>query len=278
MNRRTILASLAAGVALPGCLGQPAPPPATPRWLSLSPSVTETAFALGASLVGRSTYCLLPPEAEALPTAGTALTPDYEAVASLGPSGILVEGAASVPLDRLKALAPVEVLPWLTLDEVVRSVRRMGERLDVASAATTLASRFETTLTGEAPDDAPRVLLALAGADLGRGVLWYLQPRSLHGAALTAAGFRNAVPGPVEGPPHMSLERLIEIDPDVIVVLAAKSLDDAAKTRVANAFSAIEPLAAARSGRIAVLDGPETLSTGPSILGLPARLTAAVSG
>ncbi|MEM6929002.1 MAG: ABC transporter substrate-binding protein, partial [Myxococcota bacterium] len=146
----------------------------------------------------------------------------------------------------------------------------------VEAAAGGLAERFATTLSGEPPDDAPRVLLALAGADLARGTLYFIQPASLHGAALTAAGFRNAVPGPVSGPPQMSLEWLIELDPHSIVVLSAQGLDEAAVARVTGAFAAIEPLAAAKAGRIAVLHGPGTLSTGPSILDLPARIAAVV--
>ncbi len=273
MNRRTTIRALAAWGLLGACTGR-SPAPVTPRWLSLSPQITETAFALGAALVGRSTFCVLPPEAERLPRAGTALTPDLEAIVALGPTGILVGGAKSIDVDRLAKLAPVEVLPWLTHAEVVSSIRRLGKVLEVRLAADALARRFETTLSGDPPSDAPRVLLALAGADLGRGTLWYIKPASLHGAALAAAGFRNAVDGPVQGPPQMSLEQLIDLDPDVIVILSAQELDEAAQQRTKSAFAAIEPLAAARAGRIAVLHGPTTLSTGPSILDFPARLAA----
>ncbi|MEO0600379.1 MAG: ABC transporter substrate-binding protein [Myxococcota bacterium] len=277
MNRRTTIRALAAcGLfGAVGCTGA-TPPAVTARWLSLSPQITETAFALGASLVGRSTFCVLPPQAEALPSAGTALTPDLEAIVALGPTGILVEGASSIDVDRLAKLAPVEVFPWLTKAQVVDSVQRLGSVLGVEAAGKALAERITTTLSGEPAADAPRVLLALAGADLGRGTLYFIQPGSLHGAALTAAGFHNAVPGPVSGPPQMSLERLIELDPHTIVVLSAQALDEAALARVTGAFAAIEPLAAAKAGRIAVLHGPGTLSTGPSILDLPARIAAVV--
>jgi len=277
MNRRTTITMLLATgvVGAAGALGcSRRPAPTTPRWLSLSPQITETAFALGAPLVGVSSFCALPPEAKALPSAGTALTPDLEAIVELGPTGILVEGAKSVDVARLSKLATVEALPWLTAPQVVASIRRMGALLGVEAEATALADRFAKTLGGEPADDAPRVLLALAGPDLGRGSLWYLQPESLHGRALAAAGFRNAAPGPVEGPPQMSLERLIELDPDIIFVLAAQPLDAAAQGRMASAFAEIEPLTAAREGRVHVLAGPEVLSTGPSILDLPARITA----
>lgn len=275
MQRRTVIRALAAwgGSGLTACHWFQ-PPAAPAGWLSLSPPLTETAFAIGATLVGRSTFCTLPPEALALPSAGTALTPKLEAIAALAPLGILVDGSLAVDVDRLKAVAPVEVLPWLTLAEVIASTGRLGEVLGRADAARALSDRFTSAFAGTPAADAPRVLLALAGADLGRGSLWYLQADSLHGAALAAAGFRNAVPDPITGPPQMSLERLIELDPDHIVVLAGSALDAEAQSRTLEAFRAITPLSAVRNGRIGVLQGAGTLSTGPSILELPDRLSA----
>ena len=100
---------------------------------------------------------------------------------------------------------------------------------------------------------------------------------SLHGSLLHAAGARNAVDEAVSGSPELPLERLIALDPDVIVVLSASPLDAAAEARTRSAFDALTPLAAVRHGRVRVIAGPEVLRTGPSVLELVPRLAAEIS-
>ncbi|MEJ7733560.1 MAG: helical backbone metal receptor, partial [Polyangiaceae bacterium] len=63
------------------------------RVVSLSPSTTETVFALGAGaeLVARSRQCDFPPEAARLPAVGGYADPNVEAIIALAPT--LVVGA-----------------------------------------------------------------------------------------------------------------------------------------------------------------------------------------
>jgi ABC-type hemin transport system substrate-binding protein len=276
MDRRTLLAGLAGAGLLAGGAALWAIPGrrrgAGQRWVSLSPSITETVFALGAreQLVGRSAYCTLPPAAASLPAAGTALEPNLEALASLHPGGILMEAARGAQIDAVSRLAPVEALPWLTVADVLGSVTRLGELLGVHAQAEALRAVLDGALEVQAPADGPRALLVLAGEDLGRGPVWFIKRGSLHGAAAHAAGLRDALDEDVDGLPQLPLERLIALDPDLILVLSAQTLDDAGRERLAHAFDAIAPL----SARVGVLDGPQVLSTGPSIAALPARLRA----
>ncbi|HEY6079849.1 MAG TPA: helical backbone metal receptor, partial [Polyangiaceae bacterium] len=136
MNRRALVSSLGAllfsGAAAfavsrlamqkPKALGGP------PRVVSLSPALTETTLALGAGeqLVGISDFCELPP-GKTLPRLGSALTPNHEAIAALEPSLILCDASVGSKGHSLAALAPCEILPWLTLAEVVQSTRRLGQ-------------------------------------------------------------------------------------------------------------------------------------------------------
>lgn len=246
------------------------------RWVSLSPAITETVFALGAgrALVGRSSYCTIPPAAAALRAAGTALEPDFEALASLRPTGVLMEAAQGSQVEQVERITEAFPLPWLTLEEITRSIEDLGDLLDVAEPAQQLADTFRSALTVEPPVEGPRTLLALAADDLGHRDLWFIKRNSLHGSALHGAGLRNAVADDVDGPPRMSIEELIAVDPELIVVLSAERLDDAARQRVLHAFDHLEPLRAPKTGAVGVIDGPEALSVGPSILMVPGRLKA----
>jgi len=285
MDRRHLLASFAgAGLlgtgaalwALPA--SRPAATASRARWVSLSPAITETAFAMEVTntLVGRSTWCQLPPIVGRLPPAGTSLEPDLEALAALAPTGVLVEASRGAQIDRISQIAPVESLAWETVEDVQASVARLGTLLGAPDRAAHVAQVFDRALVAAPPAGGARVLLAMAGDDLGRGPLWFIKRNSLHGAAAHAAGLRNAVMEDVSGLPQLSLERLLAINPHAILVLSAETLDDAARDRLRHAFDALTPLAAATMGRVAVIDGPTVLSTGPSIATLPKRLRAAI--
>ncbi|HYP88441.1 MAG TPA: hypothetical protein VEQ59_09810, partial [Polyangiaceae bacterium] len=94
---------------------------------------------------------------------------------------------------------------------------------------------------------------------------------SLHGAALSAAGARNAVDHDVSGLPRLSVEELLKIDPDVVLILAPGATLDQ-KRKLVQSLSALSPLRAVEKKRIGIVDGNQ--SVGPGIL----KLVDALSG
>ncbi|MBN1608411.1 MAG: ABC transporter substrate-binding protein [Polyangiaceae bacterium] len=241
------------------------------RVVSLSPPLTETLFYLGASrnVIAVSDYCARPPQVSARPRVGTSMRPDYERIARLSPSLIVTEASMTTDRAALEALAPTELLPWLTPQEVTASVRRLGTLVGRVAPAEQLAAALERTLSVRPPPDAPPVLLVIHGGWELDDVT-FIRDNSLHGAVLRAAGARNAVPGPVNSVPHMSLEALIRLDPPAILVLAEPS--DAAGQAILEPWQRLTPLRAVRDGRLAVVAGRDVFGTGPSILSLVPRL------
>lgn len=245
------------------------------RIVSLSPGMTATLFAIGAgaSVIGVSDYCDYPAAATRLPRAGTAITPGYETIARLDPTLIVAEGKAHEA--ELSAVAPTRILPWLGLDDVVNSTRELGRLSGHPDGAEELAGKLEARLSVKPPPGAPRVLLVLGYTPGKLDEIWYIKPGTIHGAALAAAGGRNAVSGAVSGPPRMALSKVIELDPDQIIVLTtSKRPADAALFR--DSWSKLTPLKAVRAGRVGVLGGPETYADGPRVLELVDRLAAEI--
>jgi iron complex transport system substrate-binding protein len=240
-----------------------------PRFVSLSPAISETLGALGAldQLVGRSDWCAQPEAVVALPSFGSALTPHLEGLVQVQPATMLVDGSAGADLDVLRKVGPVEVLPWLTREEVLGSVRRLGAVLDRAPEARQLAEKLGAGLSDVPPSqpDAPRVLLVLGTQGPEAGEIWYVKRNSLHGAALHAAGGRHAIDRDVEGAPTLSLEALLALDPPVIVTLSPQPVDE---ETVRESWAGLTPLSAVQHDRVVVIAGPHALSTGPSILEL----------
>ncbi|WP_228556955.1 ABC transporter substrate-binding protein [Myxococcus sp. AB025B] len=266
---------------LAGC--QRSSPPAQQsgarRLVSLSPGITETLYALGAGpqVVGRSDYSSWPPEAEGVPKVGSTLAPNYEAIARLKPTLILDEQVKQAPAGSLAAVAPVKVLPWLTVDDVANGVRELGRQTGREAQANELAAKVESTLKRAPSKDAPRVLLVIGDAEAGLSSIWYIRKGSLHGAALEAAGARNAVAEDPGGPPNISVEQLMTLDPDIILVLLEGPVPTPEEeARHLAAWKQLSVLRAVKEGRVKLVAGPGVQSTGPRILDLVERLKVAL--
>jgi ABC-type Fe3+-hydroxamate transport system substrate-binding protein len=269
VSRLWLLLLLALVIVLGGafCLGQreDAPRPRTAlhgapqRVVSLSPAITDTVVALGArsTLVLVSDYC----RQTDLPRAGTIFTPRFESIASARPELIIATEVEGSPNQALERLAPLLSLPWLGLEDVVASTRRVGRVLQRTHEADLLAERLAKELGGSAPTDAPRVLLLMGPATEERVGYFYIRDASLHGRLLTSSGYRNAVTeSPSLGQPHLSVEQVLRVDPDAILVLQETPASGPAP------LAALSPLAAVRNERTLVLSRPGILSMGPQIL------------
>jgi ABC-type Fe3+-hydroxamate transport system substrate-binding protein len=244
------------------------------RVISLSPAITETLFAIGAGsqLVGVSDYCNFPDAAKALPRTGTALTPGYEAIVRLAPTLILCEAAASAPRRELTALGVTKFIPWLSLEDIVASTRLLGALTSRAAEAGLLATKlWEGLAVAEAPNG-PRVLAVLGESTGKLSEIYFIKRNSIHGAALRAAGARNAVVADVTGVPRLSIEELLRLDPEAIIVLVAPKPNGSSDADVLHDFQALEPLSARKNNRIAVLRSDEAFANGPRILTLAEHL------
>jgi ABC-type Fe3+-hydroxamate transport system substrate-binding protein len=246
-----------------------------PRIVSLAPGITDTLFAIGAAsqVVARSDYCDYPPEVLRVPAVGTSLTPSYETISRLAPTLILGEDNAAARVTELQAIGRTRLLPWLSLSDVIESTRELGRLTGHSAKANELASKMTDRLAVPPPADGPRVLLVIGYRPGKLDEVWFIRDNSLHGAALRAAGARNAVPEAVSGLPRLSPERLLGIDPDAIFVLA---LPGRAQGEMLDGFRKLTPLRAVQRNQLAVIEAPEAYVHGPRILALVDRLEGAL--
>ena len=95
---------------------------------------------------------------------------------------------------------------------------------------------------------------------------------SLHGAAIEAAGFRNGAPDMHNGPPSMSVEQLIKLDPDIIVFLASKSIESSAQEKLIRSFDIMPYIQAVKSKRVGVISGQNLMGVGPGAMQLVQKI------
>ena len=248
------------------------PTKGSPTIVSLAPALTETLFALGVGdrVVGVSDYCAFPPRAKELPKVGSALTPNYEALARLTPDLILVTRGASPPQPGLARLGRLVSFDWLTLDDVVTSTLRLAALVGSSSRGQELARRYRRGFQSRISPHCLRVLLVIGQVPGRLGEVWYVRRNSLHGQLLSAAAACNAIDRDVEGQPRLSLEQVFGVDPDAIVVLATSAAES---TRLAADWNRLTELRAVQNGNVAVLSAPEIEVPGPRLIKFIDRLS-----
>jgi iron complex transport system substrate-binding protein len=209
----------AAAFAIAGSAAAATNPPR--RIVSLAPAVTETLFALGAGdeVVGVSQYCDYPPEVAHLPRVGSFLTPNVEAIVGLRPDLIIGPGLSSSRRE-VRALGAMGY-PTLTIDDnslegieqsIILIGARTGRRQEAASLLATIQAHIES-VRARLAGARPRTVVMLVGHQpivaVGRGTF-------LDGL-LKLAGGDNLADLSDQGWPHLSLEYIIAMRPEVIL-------------------------------------------------------------
>ena len=249
------------------------------RIVSLSPAITETLFELGVGdkLVGVALRSDYPAAARALPIVGAGTNPDLEAIARLRPTLILGEQMQILPAERLAPLGPTRLLPWLSPAEIVSGVRALGALVGRVAEAERIAGAMEARWKVTPSPAAPRVLMVFADSPGRIGPMYFAKPGSLHDALLVAGGGRNAITEQGIAMPSLSVEGLLKLDPDAILLLVADDeLAEATRAQFLADFAALGPLRAARQQRIRVLNGNILYVTGPRVMVVIDQVAAAL--
>jgi ABC-type Fe3+-hydroxamate transport system substrate-binding protein len=191
------------------------------RVISLSPSITETVYALGLEdrLVGDTDYCDYPPAAKKKPHVGALLNPSLERIVALKPDLVLGDAEANrrETADQLARLGiPLYGFEAHSLDDTLRSIEDMGRVMDDEKAAQALVAglrqRIQAVERRVAAKPRPKVLF----------VVWYQPlitagPRTFIADVIRRAG-GDSVSNDLTGEwPRLGLESALKRDPDVIL-------------------------------------------------------------
>jgi iron complex transport system substrate-binding protein len=189
------------------------------RIVSLSPSSTETLYALGMDdlLVGDTDYCDYPPAATKKHKVGGATNPSIEEIATLHPDVVLV-----TKLNRVETVEQLErlgIASYATdphsVDEIRSSVRRLADVLGNPTAGESLDAelqRKETELQQRLQNVTRKRVLFLVWTD----PLISVGRHTFIADALDHAGAISVVDSSQDWP-QMSLEEMVRLQPDTLV-------------------------------------------------------------
>jgi iron complex transport system substrate-binding protein len=249
-------------LALPMCVQAETVAPSCERIVSLSPSVTETLYALGLGeqVTGVTRYCRYPPEAQAKPKIGGFLDPNNEVILSLKPSLVITVGEQEAERNFLTHLGMRTLsVDHKSISGILNSLDVIGERCGKKREAAALRETLEATLHAlkEARAHLPRerVLIAVGGNEQD-GVLAHLFISGRDGfydQMLEIVGGENVYHGSTTTLPSLSKEGLIALNPEVIIQIGSES--DGVRTdpsAIRRAWQGLEMIKAVRNGRVYV--------------------------
>ena len=244
------------------------------RVVSLAPGLTESLFAIGAGdeVVGVTTYCTYPPEAQSRQSVGGMTTPSVEAITALSPDLVVatVEGNVREDVLTLERIGiPVFVTNPRTLEGIRRSLTQLGTLTGHEEEAIRLAGTLkdrEDSLREKAPLPPVRALLVLA-----------LRPLVVAGSGtflddlMRTAGAENLGASSVGSYPTISRESVAARDPEVLMLLSDAVRDTA---RLLEEFPEWRTMTAVREGRLVILDSDLLSRPGPRAVEALAQLSS----
>lgn len=222
------------------------------RIVSLSPSVTEVCFAIGAGslLVGATAACDYPETARRLPRIGDFLRPSHERILSLRPDLVVAESAtlARADADRLARRLKVPLFVQLSrrYDDAARHLEQLGRLTGHTASARPVAaelSRRQARVAQRVSGKAPVSVFV----EVSETPLYAVGPGSFVDDLIRRAGGRNVVTGK-QAFPVVSKEALLASDPDVYVVAVGTGQSGDRTFR-----APLDRLRAVRSGRVATV-------------------------
>ncbi len=246
------------------------------RIVSLSPSITEILFAIGAGnrLIAVTPFCEYPPEAQKLPRVGGESGWNIEFLRKLNPD--LVLASVIVPADTVQAIrsSGITVLAFqhAGMKGTLEDIRAIGSRVGSAAAEELLRelnrrqqklqARVASTLRTAAR---PRALL-LYGMD----GLFSAGKTSFAGEILEFAGGRNIAAAVSGDWPQLSMEFIIRENPEVL--LLAEGYGKGARGNMEQAMRQIREnpswqlVSAVQSGRVHLVENQLLSIPGPRMI------------
>jgi iron complex transport system substrate-binding protein len=239
-------------------------------------------------VVGVSRFCDFPPEVQNLPTVGTYIKPDPEAIARLAPDLVILQGNPTELTNRLDALhiSFVEV-PHGTLNDVFTGIEIIARASGFPDRAAPLVGQIKSGLdsiqTKAKALPSPHVIVI---ANRRQGMLADLVaigPENYVNQILEIAGGVNALAKPgLPQYPRISLETVLRENPDVIIDLSGSQESEAARQAARAATLSLwrqnGELTAVRNGHVYIGTSNALLVPGPRTVEAARRLFDYIHG
>ena len=235
------------------------------RIVSLAPSVTEMLFVLGVEdcMVGRTDRCDYPPAARRIRSVGGFGTPSVETLLALSPDLVIATGLERPEATEALRRAGIRIL-WIKtgcFEDLFDAFRKIGREVGAAARAEQVVARMQAQLkaVGAGYRDVPREQRPRVFVEVWNDPLTTVGSASFVDELVERAGGVNVAHGVAEAYPTINPEKVVEWNPEVIVLsyMSQQQASAALAKRIG-----WDRIRAVRSGRI-ISDIPSDLLLRP---------------
>jgi len=236
------------------------------RIISLAPSNTEILFALGLGdkVVGATDFCDYPEEAKSKDKIGGFSDPNIEKIIELKPDLILGTGMHQKIIQQLEDVGlTIFILDPKGIDDVLKSIGTVGTLTGQTDASEKLVTEMNEKINevkGKVAD-LTNEQKPLVYYEVWNDPIMTVGPGALMYEIIEMVGGQNIAADFKEEYPQLSLEVLIEKDPQVIIA-SAGSMSAPGKVKERKGW---EDISAVKEGKVYIIDEDKVVRAGPRI-------------
>ena len=231
---------------------------ASERIVSLSPSITEIIYGLGAGdeLVATSSYSLYPKAAQKLPIIGGYTNPNIEKIISHHPTLVVGQTFNIQTLDKLKYFHIKTVMLKLkTIQDIQNSIALLGKTIAKTKEANKLITDITDAINNIKKTKKPHSVLIVYGLkeDLRSGI--YVAGKDIFfNNIIKLSGNTNAYRDDAVSQPVLNYENIIALNPEQIIILHSHATEPNVDVKQALKNWYALPTRAAKNKKISIVD------------------------
>lgn len=230
---------------------------ANEKIITLSPAVNEIVFALGLgeNIIANTQFCDYPEISKSIEKVGGYGSVSLEKVVNLNPSIIINQNYDKKLNSSLKALG-FKTLVYKTdsLDDIKFAIKDLGDVFNRQLQAETLNQNIENSLKNiENIVENQKILIVISPQDTLSNQIYVTNNYIYFEDIIKKSGNQNAYQSSLKSQPAINSEKLILLNPDIIILLAPYLKSDKQKDDMLNLWKNL-PVNASKKENIYIID------------------------
>jgi len=196
------------------------------RIVALSPAINEIIFALGEgeSIVGNTDYSSYPDAAKNIEKIGGYFSPNLEKIVALKPTMVIMQDNNIKLANQLDALGIKSMVVKIQkVDDIVESIKKIGAFFNQKAKAKSIIKDIDEGIESLKDIVTDQKILIVFGthSDLNREI--FVSGQNLYfNDLIEYSGNTNAFYSTIKGQPILNLEKVITLNPDIVIIIAPK--------------------------------------------------------